>query len=285
VSATGGGLQPTSLTDDGAELLAAQGITVRFGGLVALSDISVAVRSKSIVGLVGPNGAGKSTMFNVMSGFLAPRSGRVTLAGEDLTHLSPTRRARRGIARTFQHPEVFADLTIREHLVLAERARRAPRRLWTDLISAAGLREGRLEGSDRIEALLDSLYLADDADRPASGLPLGVARRLELARALMTEPKVLLLDEPSSGLDSSETQQLATVLRSAVTQFGASMLLVEHDVSLVLSLSDHVYVLDFGQLIASGPPQEIQTDPHVRSAYLGADPIDITHEADRHDHD
>jgi branched-chain amino acid transport system ATP-binding protein len=259
-------------------IMSATDVTVTFGGLVALSNVSVELKPRSIVGLVGPNGAGKSTLFNVISGFLTPRSGAVTLGGKNLAGIGPTRRARLGLARTFQHPEVFADLTIREHLVLAERVSASPRRLWTDLISAAGLREGRPKYSDRVEALLSSLYLAAEADRPAAGLPLGVARRVELARALMTQPTVLLLDEPSSGLDNRETEQLAEVLSAAVEEFSVSMLLVEHDVSLVLDLSSRVYVLNFGQMIAHGTPEEIRSNQAVRDAYLGDDPSSVVTE-------
>jgi len=223
--------------------------------------------------VVGPNGAGKSTLFNVISGFQRPREGRVEFDGHDITRLAPQVRARRGMARTFQHPELFVDLTIREHLILAARLRAKPRRVWLDTVTGAGLRL-REESSerDRVEQLLESLNLTQDADRTAEGLPLGVARRVELGRALAFEPSLLLLDEPSSGLDNTETAQFAAVLLNAVDEHGVALVLVEHDVDLVLGISDRVYVLDFGKVIASGEPADIRRDPAVQAAYLGEDP-------------
>ncbi|AFR49460.1 ABC transporter ATP-binding protein [Gordonia sp. KTR9] len=258
-----------SRTADGP-VLSTVDITKRFGGLVALADVSVQVAPSSIVGLVGPNGAGKSTLFNVMSGYLRPSSGSVFLDGVEQTrHSGPQHRATMGVARTFQHPELFSDLTIREHLILAKRVRSAPRRLWTDLLRGAGLRMSTTSDDAAVDTLLDDLSLTDDADRLAVGLPLGVARRVEVGRALITDPRVVLLDEPSSGLDESETRDLARVLRDARTRHSVALVLVEHDVDLVLGMSDEVYVLDFGKLIAHGTPAEIRRDPTVRAAYLG----------------
>jgi branched-chain amino acid transport system ATP-binding protein len=250
-------------------ILEAAGITVRFGGLVALQDVSIRVPEASTVGLVGPNGAGKSTLFGVLSGLLRPNSGRVRFGGADVTWSSPQQRARGGLARTFQHPELFAELTVREHLLLADRMHNARRRLWTDVVTAGGFRSAGSAESGRIDALIGALGLAGVADRLAAGLPLGICRLVEVGRALAAEPAVLLLDEASSGLDAIETAELTATLMRIVAERGTSVVLVEHDVDLVFGLSDTVYVLDFGRLIAQGPPAEMREDPAVRAAYLG----------------
>ena len=249
--------------------LHARGITVRFGGLVALKDVDLEVPSQSIVGLVGPNGAGKSTLFAVLSGLLKPTAGSVLMSGDDVTRTSPQKRAGRGLARTFQHPELFSSLTVREHVVLAYRMRHAKSRIWTDLITGRGFVRPPGEETARVDGLIDALSLRDIAHQPAAGLPLGSARLLEVARALAVDPEVLLLDEPSSGLDVNETEELVGTLQRVVREHGISLLLVEHDVEMVLGMCDYVHVLDFGVKIAAGRPHEIRKDPAVRSAYLG----------------
>ena len=249
--------------------LQARGVTVRFGGLVALKDVDLEVPSQSIVGLVGPNGAGKSTLFAVLSGLLKPTAGSVLMSGDDVTRTSPQKRAGRGLARTFQHPELFSSLTVREHVVLAYRMRHAKSRIWTDLITGRGFFRPPGEETDRVDGLIDALSLRDIAHQPAAGLPLGSARLLEVARALAVDPEVLLLDEPSSGLDVNETEELVGTLQRVVREHGISLLLVEHDVEMVLGMCDYVHVLDFGVKIAAGRPHEIRKDPAVRSAYLG----------------
>jgi len=249
--------------------LEAQGVSVRFGGLVALSEVDIHVPAQSIVGLVGPNGAGKSTLFAVLSGLLRPDSGRILMDGRDVTRSSPQARAGRGLARTFQHPELFASLTVRQHVVLAHRMRHAKHRVWTDLVDGRAFRSASRAESDPVDDLLERLHLQHLRDQPASGLPLGTSRLVEVARALATDPRVLLLDEPSSGLDMEETETLAQTLRQVVDERGVSLLLVEHDVPLVLGMCDHVHVLDFGVRISHGTPEAIRRDPAVRSAYLG----------------
>jgi branched-chain amino acid transport system ATP-binding protein len=257
---------------DGREpVVEANNVTVRFGGLVALSDVSLRVPPASIVGLVGPNGAGKTTMFNVLSGLLRPQEGDVILAGHKVTRAAPSKRARLGLARTFQQLELFMGLTVREHIVLGYRVRNERRRLWSDLITAGSLHRTAAPERERVDHLLDLLDLRSVADTAASVLPLGTARRVEVARALATGPSVVLLDEPSSGLDGHETAQLGTALRTVVEQEQISLLLVEHDVAMVLGLSSEVAVLDFGVRIAYGTPDEIRNDPAVRAAYLGDD--------------
>lgn len=261
---------PTSETGSPSPArLSCVGVTVRFGGLVAVNNVDLSVPPATIVGLVGPNGAGKSTLFGVLSGLLRPSQGKVLLDGDDVTNTRPQVRAARGLARTFQHPELFTSLTIRDHLVLAHRAKHAKGRIWSDLFTMGSLRRPKPAETDIVNELLELVGLRDMADRSAMGLPLGVARLVELGRALAASPTVLLLDEPSSGLDSSETEQFEAVMRRVTAERGIAALLVEHDVDLVMRLSSTVYVLEFGTLIASGPPEVVRKDPAVRAAYLG----------------
>ena len=257
--------------DTGEPALAASEVTVRFGGLTALFEVSLEVQPGSIAGLVGPNGAGKSTLLAVLSGLLRPNGGQVHLRGEDVTNASCRTRARKGLARTFQQPELFMGLTVREHLMLAHRARVSPRRLWRDMLDPRSLLPPAKEETERVDELLELLRLTRVAKAPVAALPLGILRLVEVGRALATEPRVLLLDEPLSGLDIKASENLLTVFRQIVDQPGhqVSLVMVEHDVAAVLSLSDIVYVLDFGERIAVGSPDEIRTDPAVRAAYLG----------------
>jgi branched-chain amino acid transport system ATP-binding protein len=250
-------------------VLEARAVTVKFGGLTALSEVDLVVPPGAVVGLIGPNGAGKSTLFSVLSGLRAPFAGTVHIDGEDVTKASPQARAARGMARTFQHPELFHGLTVRDHVTLAYRIARTPRRIWSDLVTAGGFRRVPGAEAERVDEIITGLNLTEIAHRPVLGLPLGLARLVELARSFAREPRFLLLDEASSGLDAAETQDLASVLKQMVSARGVSLLMVEHDVELVLGMSDYVYVLDFGVLIAQGSPDEIRLDPKVRAAYLG----------------
>ena len=250
-------------------LLQATDIVVRFGGVVALDGVSLEVPPSSIVGLVGPNGAGKTTMFGVLSGLVRPRSGTVSLAGVDVTRSSPQRRSRLGLSRTFQRLELFGELTVRDHLVVAHRVSRGrDREFFRDLIGLGGRPS---PGEDEaVNAILQLLGLEDLADRPVALLPLGTGRLVEVGRALAGEPRVMLLDEPTSGLGSHETDQLALTLRTVHEQRDVAIVLVEHDVELVLALADSVTVLDFGKVIAQGSPAQIRSDAEVQAAYLGA---------------
>ena len=249
-------------------LLRAEKISVHFGGIVALARVDLAVPAASLTGLVGPNGAGKTTLFAVLSGLLHPRDGRVVLDGVDVTDASPQRRARLGLARTFQRLELFTELTVREQLVVARRIRdRRDRMVLRDLLGLGG-RPSPGE-DDAVDALLALLGLHAVADEPAATVGLGTGRIVELARALATEPRVVLLDEPTSGLDVHETDQVATAVRVARADRGVAFVLVEHDVELVLDVCDTVTVLDFGQVIARGTPSEIRASAAVQAAYLG----------------
>jgi branched-chain amino acid transport system ATP-binding protein len=270
--------QPSDL-DAGTPAIEARNVTVRFGGLVALNDVSLAVAPGQIVGLVGPNGAGKTTLFGVLSGLLRPNAGEVYLAGQKITNAAPAKRARLGLARTFQQLELFMGLTVREHVVLGYRVRKQRNRLWSDLFTAGALHPATAEETERVDHLVDLLGLRSVANTAASVLPLGTARRVEVARALATGPSIVLLDEPSSGLDGHETSQLGAALRTVVEEEKVSLLLVEHDVAMVLGLSSEVAVLDFGVRIAYGTPDEIRNDPAVRAAYLGDDEaVEGTHD-------
>jgi ABC-type branched-subunit amino acid transport system ATPase component len=280
----------TAVADDPADAdrLSCAGVTVQFGGLTAVNNVDLALPGGAIVGLVGPNGAGKTTLFGVLSGLIRPSHGRVLLDGDDITDSRPQVRAARGLARTFQHPELFAGLSVRDHLVLAYRAKHTRRRIWTDLVAAGSLRHPDA-GEDRaVDELMDLLGLDAVARRPALGLPLGVARMVEVGRALAAFPTVLLLDEPSSGLDSSETEQFGDTLRRVGRERDISVLLVEHDVDLVMRVCSWVSVLDFGLVIASGTPADVRANASVRAAYLGeelpsedatsgADPVVLDH--------
>lgn len=254
-----------------ATLLSAQAISMRFGGVVALDGVDLQVTPSSIAGLVGPNGAGKTTLFGILSGLTRPREGRVVFDGVDVTGASPQRRARLGLARTFQRLELFTELTVRDHLVVARRVHeRRDRTVLRDLI---GLGNRPSPGEDeQVDALIDLLGLGPVAGRVASRIPLGTGRIVELARALATEPRLVLLDEPTSGLDAHETEHVADALRAARSDRGVAFVLVEHDVELVLRLCEDVTVLDFGRVIAHGPPASIRASGDVQAAYLGAAP-------------
>ncbi|HVY10977.1 MAG TPA: ABC transporter ATP-binding protein [Mycobacteriales bacterium] len=233
-------------------------ITVRFGGLVAVSDVDLVVPAGEVTGLIGPNGAGKTTLFNVVSGLQAPTHGRVALDGTDITTWSAARRARAGIARTFQRLEVFGSLSVRDNVRTAAELKRG---FGGDGPSAQSVADEILE---RVGA---SAYAYAAAD----SVPTGVARLVEIARALALEPKVLLLDEPSSGLSPTETDAFGRLLRELAAA-GTAVLLVEHDVDLVMHVCDRLHVLDFGRMIGSGTPAEVRANPLVQAAYLGATP-------------
>ena len=247
-------------------LLVAEGITKTFAGITALDHIDLDVQPREIVGLIGPNGAGKTTFFNCLLGILRPEGGRVTFDGRDLARVAPYKRARLGIGRTFQRIELFSGMTPRDHFLVAERARNRRGSLLKDVLFLGG---ASADENGRVNAMLELLELSAVADRPIESLSLGVGRLVEIGRALMTEPKLVLLDEPSSGLDRHETEALADQLRSVQHERGFAVLLVEHDVEFVRSLVERVFVLDFGTLIASGATEDVFADSAVRKAYLG----------------
>ena len=242
-------------------LLELSDVTVRFGGRVAIDHVSLTVEAGQITGLIGPNGAGKTTLFNVVTGAHRPDTGRIVLDGSDLAGRPPFKRARLGIARTFQLLELFGSLTVSENISVAAAVHRRHARAAESV-------------ADVTERIICRLGLTDVAGVRADLLPTGRGRLVELGRALASAPRVLLVDEPASGQDERETEQLAEVLRD-LRASGLAVLLVEHDVSLVMQVCDHLYVLDFGQLIASGPPDEIRANPRVRASYLGEATVDV----------
>jgi branched-chain amino acid transport system ATP-binding protein len=238
----------------------------RFSGITALDQVSITVEPGEPVGLIGPNGAGKTTFFNCLLGLLRPDDGGVVFNGRDITRMPVYRRARLGFGRTFQRVELFTGMTVRDHLFVAERARLGTGRLWKDILNLAGPTSDERE---RVDHTLDLLGLLDVADKPIESLSLGRARLVEMGRALMTEPLLLLLDEPSSGLDQSETMDLVGTLQAVQRERGTAILLVEHDVEMVQAFATRLYVLDFGVVIASGPTADVMSDDAVRKAYLG----------------
>ncbi len=247
-------------------LLVTRGITKTFAGIVALDSVDLDVGVGERVGLIGPNGAGKTTLFNCVLGVIPTTSGSVTFDGHDISRLPVHRRAQAGIGRTFQRMELFSGTTVREHLLIAERVRQRSGSLWRDIIG-----QGRVTADERRAAdeVLELLGLGDFADKQIEALSLGKGRLVEVGRALMTEPKLILLDEPSSGLDRVETAALADTLRQVQAEKGFAILLVEHDVELVTDFTERCYVLDFGSLIASGTTAEVMRHPAVQRAYLG----------------
>jgi branched-chain amino acid transport system ATP-binding protein len=247
-------------------VLRAKEIGKRFNGILALDDVDIEVGEGERVGLIGPNGAGKTTLFNCVLGVLRADGGTVELAGRDISRLPVHQRARLGIGRTFQRIELFPDSTVREHLLIAERVRRGDGRLWKDLI---GLGRPRRDEVAACDAVLELLGLGDLADEPIERLSLGKGRLVEVGRALMTQPKLLLLDEPSSGLDRAETAALAQTLREVQAGHGFAILLVEHDVELVASFTTRSYLLDFGRMLLDGPTETVMASDEMRHAYLG----------------
>jgi len=241
-------------------VLSAQGVSVRFGGLSALIDVSLAVPQRQIVGLIGPNGAGKTTLFNVLTGLQRAGQGRVLLDGADISGWPPHRRGRSGMARTFQRLALFTRMTVYDNLLAS----------WESSHPGGVLGRGRGSRHRRVDEVMSLLDLWPIADRIAGELSTGQGRMVELGRALCTDPRVLLLDEPGSGLDASETAAFSDVLRTVTSaDDGPAVLLVEHDMALVMDVCNGLTVLDFGRVIATGSPEEIRSNDLVRAAYLG----------------
>ena len=273
-------MPPVDSPDRTGAVLTVSEVAVRFGGVSALSSVSLSVQPGTVTGLIGPNGAGKTTLFNVISGLQTPGRGTVHLFETDVTGMKPHRRARLGLARTFQRLELFGSLTAGENVLvgLESDARWWHRRRLARLVP--GVRRGRAQGADPGTTALGDLTVTDPdqllegvglvglGGQHSAAMSTGLARMVELARALAIKPKLLLLDEPGSGLDESESNVLGQLL-SKLAADGMAVLLVEHDMELVMRICDHIYVLDFGDIIASGTPDEIRKDPMVQAAYLG----------------
>jgi branched-chain amino acid transport system ATP-binding protein len=256
-----------------AALLGVEDLSITFGGLAALSGVSFDVREGEIFALIGPNGAGKTTAFNVITGLYRPSSGRVCFDGEDLLRLSPNRIARRGVGRTFQNTEVFRQLTALDNVLVGGHAR-LRRSLFSAALGLPGVRAEEDAARERARDLLARVGLGDAAATEAGSLPLGSQKRLEMARALASDPRLLLLDEPAGGLNSTETRTLMDLICRVRDERGLTILLVEHDMELVMGISDRVAVLHYGRKIAEGKPRDIAADPAVVDAYLGTDAAD-----------
>jgi branched-chain amino acid transport system ATP-binding protein len=244
-------------------LLEVDHVTRRFGGVTALNDVSLSVPEGRIIGVIGPNGAGKTTVFNVITGAYPPSSGEVRFAGRSLSARPSHRIAQSGIARTFQNLRLFASMTVLEHLIVAQQRAGL-------LSSLLPVRLGDRGSLERAEEVLQFFGLQDHRNRLARELPYGLQRKVEMARALSMRPRLLLLDEPVAGMTHEETAEVAELLQR-LKATGVALLLIEHDMTFVMGLCDYLYVLDFGQLIAQGPPEEVRRNPAVLDAYLGAD--------------
>jgi branched-chain amino acid transport system ATP-binding protein len=250
-------------------VLEAQDVSVRFGGVTALDGVSLAVGDRELVGVIGPNGAGKTTLFDVISGARRPTTGHVHLDGADVTGRPAAWRARHGMRRTFQRQQVFGALSVEENLLVALEDRDIRGGVFVDLLGLAGRRRSAADHRARVDAMIDACGLGGVRRVPAGSLPIGLARTVELARALVGTPRLLLLDEPTSGLGEAEVATFSAVLRAYLAEHPCGVLLVEHDVGFVMDHCDRLVVLDLGRTIATGTPAEIRADPAVQHAYLG----------------
>ncbi|MCW2599524.1 MAG: amino acid/amide transporter ATP-binding protein 1, family [Frankiales bacterium] len=251
-------------------VLEVRDLSIRFGGLQALQAVSLEVNEFEIVGLIGPNGAGKTTAFNCITGFYTPHDGAVTYRGKDVTKTAPHVKARMGFGRTFQNVGMVKGATALENLKTAQHAK-AGYDVMSGLLGVGKTRRGEREMTVRAEAILDLLGLAQLRDKRVGGLSYGTLKLLELGCALATDPDILLLDEPTSGMGPEESDELGDRLLVLRREFGLTMLVIEHHVPLVLRVCDHVYVLNFGRMLAQGTPLEVQSHPDVIAAYLGGE--------------
>ncbi|WP_147200173.1 high-affinity branched-chain amino acid ABC transporter ATP-binding protein LivG [Pantoea sp. MBD-2R] len=249
-------------------LLAVNGLMMRFGGLLAVNNVALELHEQEIVSLIGPNGAGKTTVFNCLTGFYRPTGGSIQLRDRQLAGLPGQKIARMGIVRTFQHVRLFREMTVIENLLVAQH-QHLKSGVFAGLLKTPGFRKAESEALDRAAGWLERVGLLEMANRQAGNLAYGQQRRLEIARCMVTRPEILMLDEPAAGLNPKETQELDELIAELRGQHKVSVLLIEHDMKLVMGISDRIYVVNQGTPLASGTPEEIRNNPDVIRAYLG----------------
>jgi branched-chain amino acid transport system ATP-binding protein len=266
--------EPNEAAVDAGLSLVVEGVDLRFGGIHALRQVSLLARPGQITALIGPNGAGKTSVFNAISGFYRPSAGRVVLGGEDITQAPVHARAARGLARTFQNIALFRGLSVLENIKLGgHHSMRAG--LWSALSWGPAAQREEMRLREEVERkVIDFLEIDHIRHLPIDALSYGLQKRVELARALAMRPRVLMLDEPVAGMNREETEDMARFILDVQEEWGVTVLLVEHDMSMVMDISSHVVVLNFGQVIASGTPAEVRRHPQVIEAYLGAESVE-----------